>query len=250
MKIKSLASTSKGNCAIVQSTKDTVLIDAGISKAKFKELAPEITNVDAIFITHEHSDHISGAGILSRYFQAPLYMNEYGFKAKEQKIGVPFKFIDLRPNQEVVLQDLKILPFSVKHDAIYTYGFRIEELSTNKILCYMTDTGTVTPLIQKHLVNADAYFIEADYDLELLKDNPEYEQLLKDRINSNYGHLSNDEAVETLEKVGAKQSNLIIFGHLSQNNNTEDRVLEAFKQVFSDYSGRVVIAPFHSWEEI
>jgi phosphoribosyl 1,2-cyclic phosphodiesterase len=151
--------------------------------------------------------------------------------------------IDLKPSDVLNFGDLEIKTFSTKHDAKYTFGFLIKDLTYNKTLCYVTDTGIITPLMRQCMTGADAYLIETDYDIQMLKDYEDYSDLLKDRISSAYGHLSTNDALEGLEKIGIDKTSFVIFAHLSDRTNRPDIVLKAAKNKFPNYAGDFYIAP-------
>jgi phosphoribosyl 1,2-cyclic phosphodiesterase len=223
-------------------TEDThILIDAGVP-LKYIIAATGRKEFDALFLTHDHSDHIKSAGPAGRKFKCPIYINPLIYK-KKNKLFNSCTVKDLDPGKIVVINDLELTPFSTKHDALYTYGFQVKDLNNNKKLCYMTDTGTITPLMVKFMKGADAYLIETDYDIQSLKDYPDYDDYLKDRISSAFGHLSNKDAMDGLKAIGIDSTKFVIFGHLSQKTNTPDLVMQLANQYFPDFSGEFYIAP-------
>jgi phosphoribosyl 1,2-cyclic phosphodiesterase len=241
MNILPIASSSSGNCTYIGTDKAHILIDVGISVKKIVQ-ATGRKEFDAIIISHEHGDHIKSAGPAGRKFKCPVYMHEWSYKAKQDKFnGV--NIVDLNPSDVLKIGDLSIETFSTKHDAKYTFGFLITDTTNKKTLCYVTDTGIITPLMRHYMKGADAYLIETDYDEQMLKDNDQYSEYLKDRIMSAYGHLSNNDALDGLEKIGIDKSSFVIFGHLSDKTNRPDIVLKSAKNKFPLYNGTFYIAP-------
>jgi phosphoribosyl 1,2-cyclic phosphodiesterase len=236
MYIYPLASSSSGNCTYIRTENAHVLIDAGVA---LKEIiaATGRKEFDALFITHDHSDHIKSAGPA-----CPVYINPLIYK-KKSRLFNSCTIEDLNPAQTVTIKDLELTTFSTKHDALYTYGFSIKDLNNNKKLCYLTDTGTITPLMVKFMQGADAYLIETDYDIQKLREYEEYDEYLKERIASAFGHLSNKDAMDGLKAIGIDHAEFIIFAHLSPRTNTPDLVMDLAKLYFPDYPGEFYIAP-------
>jgi phosphoribosyl 1,2-cyclic phosphodiesterase len=241
MVLKPLASSSEGNSTYIHTENTRILIDAGVSMKKIFELSNQ-NSFDALIVTHEHSDHIKSAGSIGRKTKCPIYLHKLVYEKKKDLFkNCDIKFLD--PGNDLIIGDFTIKVFSTKHDSIYTFGFLIKDNVSKKSLCYLTDTGTITPLMRKHMQGADAYLIEADYDLDMLMNYSGYTDFLKERINSNYGHLSNEETMETLKSIGIEKTSHIIFAHLSPRTNTPEKVLGLANQYFPDYSGKFMVAP-------
>lgn len=243
MNILPIVSSSSGNCTYISTKTIHILIDAGTS---IKNVIAKTgrDKFDAVFVTHAHIDHVSSLGPIARKFKCQIYMhpivkNELINKLKNCDIK------DMLPSSHITVGDLEISPFSTKHDSSYTYGFIIKDLHSNKKICYITDTGIITPLMIKYMTNADAFFIETDYDVQMLKDYPDYPDYLKDRIASSHGHLSIDAAMNGLKKVGIDKTSFIIFGHLSKHTNKRELVLKAAHKKFPNYKGNFYVAPFN-----
>lgn len=248
MHILPLVSSSAANSTYIYTDTSHILIDAGLSVKKIIELSGR-DEFDALFVSHEHGDHVKSAGALGRKLKTPLYMHELTFNKKPDLYkNCTVTFLD--PSDVTTIGDLQVKTFSTKHDATYTFGFIIEDLTCNKKLCYLTDTGIITPLMRKRMEEADAFFIEADYDVQMLEDYPGYDILLKERIRSPYGHLSTTDALDGLEKVGADSAPFIIFAHLSSRTNTPEKVLELAKEKFPDYKGQFYVAPMNTAVEL
>jgi len=183
------------------------------------------TSIDAIFLSHDHGDHTKGVGPFGRKTKVPIYLHESVYNKKVELLkNCEVRF--MKPSEIVTVKDLQIQAFSTKHDATYTFGYLITD-ADNKKLCYLTDTGSVTPLMMKYLEQSDAILIEADYDDHLLEEYEGYDQFLKDRITSNFGHLSNAQCIETLQKLNVDEKEFVIYAHLSPRANSPETVTEA-----------------------
>ncbi len=222
-----LASGSSGNSYCFTDGETTFLIDAGISLTQLKKrmdtyyLRPE--DVDAIFLTHLHPDHVKGVGAFQRkYPDVTVYLSSVALSASGDIIKrmrledlVPFNFGDV-----LSVGGFEITPFRTMHDSPGSAGYQI--LHNGKKLFLMTDTGIITEDANSFADCADVYFIEANYDAEMLENGP-YQKWLKKRISGPYGHLSNSDAVSFAKKY-AKRGASCIFVHLSENNNTVELV--------------------------
>ncbi len=221
IKFCSLFSGSDGNCQFISSGHTSILVDAGLSGVKvqneMKKLGLEPSQLDGIFVTHEHIDHIQGVGVLSRRFDIPVYATEKTWLAMESKVGkIKEKNCKLiAADQDYCLQDLLIQPFHISHDASEPLGFNV--LNDKKKISLLTDTGCVNDYIVSKMRGCHIVLIESNHDEELLKVGP-YPWSLKQRIMSEWGHLSNDNAAEFL-KVLLNGGEHVFLGHLSRENN-------------------------------
>ncbi|MGL5649815.1 MAG: MBL fold metallo-hydrolase [Clostridium sp.] len=222
----SLYSGSSGNSIFVGNEKSKILIDAGMPGKKIDEALKRINqdpkDLKGIFITHEHSDHIKGAGIISRKYDIPIYANDKTWAAMEKSLGKVkehnIKVMDKRST--IILDDLEIKSFNIPHDAIAACGYTIS--AGNKKASIATDFGTFTEEIKDNIKESDVILIESNHDVSMLKYGP-YPYNLKRRILSEVGHLSNDDcgdAVVELIRNGLGKE--IFLGHLSGTNNHPD----------------------------
>jgi len=240
MKINILASSSEGNCTHVSTDGASILIDAGISAKKIFELSGE-TKFDAVFISHEHGDHVKGLGPFGRKTGTEIFMHELIYKKLSDKLN-KCNITLWEPGQEIDVNGLKVNNFSTRHDSIYSYGFTVDD--GTKKLGYLTDTGSWTKLMANHLKGCDGYVIEADYDIGLMESYEGYDEYLKERIRSNWGHLSNDQTMNMIRYLGIEKPEFIVFAHLSPRTNKPDLVLEAAKAFFSNWNEDIFhIAP-------
>lgn len=267
MKVKNLASSSEGNCTNIYTDSASILIDSGGRGFSAKHVLEKMGEYnapqpEAIFITHEHGDHMGGAGVLGRKTKAKIYMHKdsyekfehdewfektafdkEAFDVKRRKakfIDCNLEFLDLTDTYEI--GDLRITPFSTPHDSVYSVGYVIEDTTNKKKLGYLTDCGSFTKVMEVALKGCDAYLIEADYDEDMLNAYEEYDDLLKDRIRSPIGHLSNKQTLDFLEKIGIDKTEFVMFCHLSTRTNDPDLLLKQANERFPSY-GKFYIAP-------
>lgn len=239
--VASLNSGSNANCYYIGNSEDAVLIDAGLScretEKRMKRLGLSMHLVKAIFISHEHTDHIAGVhGILKKwsipvYITQPTLRNATGLQVTDE---LQYSFAD---NTAITIGTLTIMPFTKKHDAADPYSFTI---SCNGItIGVFTDIGFACKNVIHHFKQCHAAFLETNYDEDMLMKGS-YPVRLKKRISDGYGHLSNDEALQLfLDHRPAFMSHLFL-SHLSQNNNHPDIAA----QLFAPHAGqtKVVVA--------
>ena len=220
----SLYSGSSGNSLFVETENTKILIDAGMSCKKIEEGLQSIevnpSSIDAILITHEHSDHVKGLGTISKKFNIPVFSTKETFDAmptQTDKLSENnIKFFN--PSEKFCINDLEILPFSIPHDAANPCGFNISKDINNQI-SIATDIGHMTKSILNNLEGSNFILLESNYDTEVLKCCA-YPYSLKNRIASDTGHLSNTIAGKTLSYLlkNGKLSTAML-GHLSKESN-------------------------------
>lgn len=220
-----LASGSSGNSIYAADDDVSLLIDAGLSGKKIKNKLQKINRdprkLDALLLTHEHNDHISGAGVMCRRYQLPVYGSAGTFKNGADKLGsVPENHLHtISAGESWKMGKIKISTFPLPHDAQEPLGFIIERGPIK--LALATDIGCVTSEIVTSLQGADILFLESNHDQDLLRTGS-YPPSLKRRIRSNKGHLSNIEAASLLPRLLSKDKNhmpQVILSHLSEENN-------------------------------
>ena len=220
-----LVSGSSGNSIFIKSEGTNILIDAGVSGKKIqdclKSIGEDCSQIDAIFITHEHTDHIKAVGILSRRFDIPLYATEGTWTAMDSLIGN----ID-RKNRKIIytgektqLNDMVLLPFAIPHDAAEPVGYSV--FSEGVKMTVATDIGHVDDTVKEAVADSDVLLLEANHDIEMLKRGP-YPYSLKQRILGLYGHMANNSAGSLIGEVFSGRMKNIFLGHLSAENNTPD----------------------------
>ncbi len=231
MKFCSLFSGSSGNCQFIGTDETNILVDAGLSGKKIQEALKKIdedpASIKGIFITHEHTDHIQSAGILSRRFNIPIYANAKTWSAMESCIG-NVKEENIKVFTDCVeIGDVFVQAFDVSHDAAAPVGYSI--FNKNKKISLLTDTGCVTDTIRENIKNSDLYLIESNHDEDMVLIGS-YPWPLKKRVLGNFGHMSNELAGEVISKILTKGSEIVLLGHLSNENNFPEL---AFKTVES-----------------
>lgn len=238
VKYCSIGSGSSGNCHFVGTKNTNILVDAGLSGKRITESLSNIdvdpSKVDGIFVTHEHSDHIKGVGILSRKYSLPIYTNYNTWLAIKDKIGkVDQKNIRIFENDKVYqIKDMIIKPFSIDHDAADPVAFSLLDESENKI-SIATDMGNVNESIKKNITGSKLVVLESNYDKEMLLMGS-YSYSLKKRVMSNSGHLSNEDAAICsidLIKSGTEE---ILLAHLSKENNFPQLAYETSNHIFKE----------------
>ncbi|MBS0949650.1 MBL fold metallo-hydrolase [Weissella minor] len=221
-KVSMLASSSSGNVTYLETPEHKILVDAGLSGKKIADRMAQIdrslNDVDAIFVTHEHADHIAGVGVLARKYGLDVYANEQTWVAMAPKIGKvnPEQVHVFEPNQTKLMGDLDVESFSVSHDAAdpQFYAFHHD----NKTFAMLTDTGYMNDRSRSMLKNANTILMEANHDYEMLRMGS-YAWPLKQRILGDKGHLSNEDGALALADVLGNQTKQVFLGHLSPENN-------------------------------
>lgn len=232
-----LASGSTGNAIYVQTGKQRLLIDAGLSGKKIVEnlhaIGVDPAALDALIVTHEHSDHIKSVGVLSRKYQLPVYANVKTWQAMEGLIGkVPTeqKF-HLDRNQPAAFGNIELEPFHVSHDAADPMFFVFHH--EGKKLALATDMGYVSDQIKGTVKNADAYIFESNHDINLLRMG-RYPWNVKKRILGDSGHVSNEDSAYALADIVGDRTSRIYLAHLSRDNNMKDLARMTVKQVLEE----------------
>lgn len=220
-KFCSLYSGSTGNSSIVLTENTKILIDAGESAKKIAEalnsIGIEPNEIDAILITHEHSDHIKGLGTFSKKYNIPVYANTETWDAMESQKGkMSIDNIKYFKFEKFEIGNLSILPFSIPHDAANPCGFNI--FYKDKKISVATDIGHMTSEIVNKLENSSFILLEANYDPNILKCSS-YPYSLKQRISGPNGHLPNEVAGKTISYLVEHGLNTVMLGHLSKENN-------------------------------
>lgn len=222
VKFCSLFSGSSGNALFIGTEKTKLLIDAGLSGKRILEALCSIgenpAELSAILISHEHIDHVRGAGILSRKQNIPIYANESTWCSMECGLG-PVKLenrVTFCTGKEFEIGDICIEPFSIPHDAAEPVGYSF--FAQGKRITTATDIGHMNDDILSHIEGNDLLLLESNHDIEMLKMGP-YPWHLKKRIMGDHGHLSNESCAEVIAYLAEKGGKRFILGHLSNENN-------------------------------
>ncbi len=221
MKVCSLASSSKGNCTLVYNEKEIIIVDMGISVKELEEkllrLNLDFQNIIGVIVSHEHSDHVKGLSGLNKKYGIKIYVHYNSLDGVMNRTKIKkdafVKFAD-----KFKLGDFVIEPFEVSHD-VFCVGFNIYE-NSNKI-SIVTDLGYTTTGVVERLFNSRLVILEANHDENMLR-NGNYPAVLKSRILSKKGHLSNISSAKVVVELAQHNVKQILFGHLSEENNTPD----------------------------
>lgn len=219
IEVKVLASGSTGNCIWLGNGKANILVDVGLPKTKIEKIMLENdidpSKIDAIFLTHEHVDHVKGISFANKY---KILVRASEGTLKEIKV----EFASPLANDSLVMLDcfgenvMKVKPFRVHHDALDPYGYTIED-NESKVSVLM-DTGTVTRDMLQAMSGSDIYIFECNHDVDMLQ-NGDYPDVTKARILSDNGHLSNQAAAAALARLICGKGEQIYLTHMSANNN-------------------------------
>ena len=234
-----LGSGSKGNATLIRCEQDLFLVDCGFSvkyiEQCFLERNLDIHDLRAIFVTHEHSDHINGVAALARRYDLPVYASEG--TCRSGKLDKVSKLVFLQLDRPLTISseffsDLSIMPVTVPHDArqacqfIFTYQ--------QKKLGVLTDLGSVSSHVLEHFSGLDALLLEANHDVDMLFNGP-YPYSLKQRVASDWGHLSNEQAASFLRQQDLTRLQVLVLGHISEKNNDVNLV----KSIFDGFAEHV-----------
>ncbi len=245
MKIKVLASGSKGNCALILCDKTNFIIDMGISyltlKRSIEELSLTFSSFTGILITHNHADHVKGLSALIKYTDLPVLIPKEMYDGLKDKVPQDrCQFID----NIFKINDVEIELLHTSHDAPYSVGYIISY--QNRSIAYITDTGYINRKLLQKMLKKDAYIIESNHDETMLMDGP-YPRFLKERVISDHGHLSNRTTAKYLKNLVGDNTKYIILAHLSEQNNTEELALQALEEEHISKDINVLVA--HQREE-
>jgi phosphoribosyl 1,2-cyclic phosphodiesterase len=214
-----LGSGSAGNAALLSTSQTRLLVDAGLSKREIRKrlegAGVALDGLTAILLSHEHADHAAHAAALAEEFRAPVYLTEGTASALETLEPVE----RFRPGERFAIGNVQVMPFAVPHDAREPVAFRFEAEGVK--LAVAVDLGFLTALVKDHLRGCDAVLLEANHDLEMLRQGP-YPWFIKQRVMSRLGHLSNDALAEFLETDFDGAARTVVLAHLSENNNAPE----------------------------
>lgn len=239
IKFCSLSSGSCGNATYIEKNKTKILIDAGLNgvqtKNALENIGVDVSEIDAIVVSHEHKDHVAGVGVLSRRYEIDVYASENTAVAMQPTVKEishdKMKIIEKKKG--FYIKDIFIEPFELNHDAVETLGFNLYD-DRGKKLSFMTDTGYVSSEVSEKVKNSDLYFIEANYDKRMLMEGF-YPLELKKRILSERGHLSNEDCADFLSRKLVDRNELIFLAHLSADNNNEKLAyMSVYKRLVKD----------------
>ncbi len=234
MELCSIASGSSGNCIYVGSQTTHLLVDVGISGKRTENGLNSIgltgKDLDGILITHEHSDHISGLGVLSRKYHLPIYATPKTIEAIKRiaSLGAIDQelFVPIEADQSFVLKDIVVNPMRTSHDAVEPVAYRFRQ--GNRKIAIATDLGTYNHYTIECLKGMDLLFLEANHDVNMLQVGP-YPYALKQRILGDRGHLSNERSGQLLTQLLHDKLQAVVLGHLSRENNMPELAYETVR---------------------
>lgn len=224
-RIYPICSSSTGNCTFIGTKGHGILIDDGCSfsalKGALSMIDTDITDIEAIFITHEHIDHIKGLSVLTKHTNIPIFASSGTIAQLRSSVKNPLP--DTARLFDIFKEGYKSAEFEVRafhtpHDTPESVGYRINYNGMDIAVC--TDIGTVTQEVEQNLLGCTAVLLESNYDPDMLRRNPNYSPALKRRIASECGHLSNYDAADFAERLIRSGTTRLVLGHLSRENNT------------------------------
>jgi phosphoribosyl 1,2-cyclic phosphodiesterase len=239
-----LASGSKGNSVLVRTKRTKILIDAGLSGKKIIDAIQSCdldeSKLKAVIVSHEHSDHIAGAGIICRKFNIPLYITELTHEAGLKRLGkIPAGIRHFSGGEYIQIDDLVVHPFQASHDAVDHHNFIITNpnYETRK-LAVVTDVGYASRLLIEKLKRVTTLILESNHDVTMLMNGP-YPWELKQRVKSRVGHLSNEQAVSVVSQILHPDLKNLVLAHLSEHNNTPELAQSTMKDFLNSIRSNV-----------
>mgnify|MGYP003288100550 CR=1 FL=1 len=238
-----LGSGSKGNCTYIESPETRILIDAGLSareierRLRYIDRTPE--TLDGVLISHEHADHIQGAGTLARRYKLPVYANPGTWQRARHVAGVVDDLREFCTGTAFALKDLVIDPFSLPHDAEDPVAFRISW--HRRTMAVVTDLGYPSQLVRERMKGCHLLVLEANHDGAMLQAGP-YPWPLKQRIGGKSGHLSNTQSGELLRSILHDELEHVVLAHLSEINNLPELARLTTQEVLGERHTRLSVA--------
>ncbi len=232
MRVCLLASGSKGNSLLVESGQTRLLIDAGLSARELRKrldlIGVDASSLNALLITHEHTDHVRGLGPLVRQLDLPVYLHTDLARILPD-VGKPERVHEFVDGEDFTVNDLTVRPFAITHDSLAPVGFTFS--GEQGKVGIATDLGIATRLVSECLQGCRALVLETNHDEEMLRDGP-YPWSLKQRVRSNHGHLSNRAGGSLLQDLLWQGLETVFLGHLSETNNRPELALDVVQTRF------------------
>ncbi|MDE5756299.1 MAG: MBL fold metallo-hydrolase [Clostridia bacterium] len=221
MEFCNLASGSRGNCTVISTDRVNIMIDDGLNLRALTERARlaniDLSTIDAILITHEHTDHVKGIASFCKKYSVPVYCHAESKEFLEPMI-YPY-VLDTDMDSPFELGDLTITPFRLPHDSNYNLGYKITQ--GKSVISIATDLGFVSEGTLEKLKGSDFVMLESNHDIDMLREG-EYPFILKQRIMGKNGHLSNDDCAQAVLELARNGTKRFLLAHLSQDNNTPE----------------------------
>ena len=232
MKVCVLSSGSKGNSTLVITDKVKILIDLGTTtsyvEAALNNLNVDVKEISHILITHSHVDHIKGLKVFIKRYNPVILVTEDMKNVLEKELG-NFRY-EYYEDKKAIIGDLTVNVIKTSHDAEESIGFVLT--NNNSSMVYITDTGYINQKDFKILSNNNLYVLESNHDIKMLMDGP-YPYYLQQRVRGDKGHLSNKQASDYLCKFIGDNTRKIVFAHISEHNNSYEKVIETFNEELS-----------------
>lgn len=236
--IHPLYSSSSGNMFHIASSDTNILIDVGVSykaiNEGLKSIGLTIKDIDAVLITHEHSDHIKGLPLLCRKNDIPIYACEktaIHLKEELNSKNIIANIIPIEYGIPFIIKNMQICAFETSHDAVMPCGYKI--IDRDSSITFATDLGYVSNDVFEYLCNSDYTILESNYD-ETMIDFGNYPYLLKRRIKSATGHLSNDACGQTVARLAQRGHSRFLLAHLSENNNNQELAKQTIESILAE----------------
>lgn len=242
LKFYTVVSGSSGNCTVVSDNKTNVLIDCGLTGKRLAQGLSDVGiqpgNLNAILITHEHIDHISGAGVVSRRYNVPIFANEKTWQKMEGNLGKiqPENIRIFKSDMSFEIGTIGVTSFNIPHDSVHGVGYSLH-LGSKK-LSVATDMGCIEQSVIEHIKGSFAVVLESNHDVTMLKQGS-YPYYLKKRILGDGGHLSNECAAKIAAKLVGSGTYSILLGHLSKENNLPEIAYKAVSEALEKIGARV-----------
>lgn len=240
-RIYPICSSSKGNCVFIGTAGHGILVDAGCSFKKLKNalelIGTDLSGIEAVFITHEHSDHIAGLAMLLKNTRIPVFSTkgtEYALKEREI---IPADAVIYNARDGYRSAAFKVSCFNTSHDAAESVGYKAEFRGELFGIC--TDTGIVTDEAKAALIGCRTVYLESNHDVETLRRNPNYPADLKRRILGDHGHLSNEQCAEFAAELVQRGTKHLVLAHLSQENNSPATALNCTRKALESAGFRI-----------
>lgn len=234
IRLSVLASGSRGNSTYVATDRVRLLVDGGLSARELERrlfsIGASPKELNGIVVTHEHVDHVRGVGTLSRRYKLPVYLNKQTHLHLPDSVGRLDQKEEFVTGRSFSIEDLTIHPFAISHDGVDPVGFTLANGSVKIGVC--TDLGAATKLVYRHLEHCSVLILEANHDMEMLKNGP-YPWPVKQRIKSRVGHLSNEQSVDVLSRVFSESLQEVVLAHMSETNNSAEIVLNTFNSMLA-----------------
>lgn len=241
-----LGSGSSGNAILVATPGGKVIIDSGISyrqlRLRAQQVNENLADLKAIFVTHEHRDHVAGVGVLARALKVPVYITRQTHDALPVTVGQLPRVEFIEPGETVAVDGMRLTSFSVCHDAADPVSYVIECAGAK--LGVASDLGRVSTLVRQRLEKSHALLLESNYCPEMLRTGP-YPFVLQQRIRGNFGHLSNSDMNSLLASLLHDALKYVVLVHLSEENNTPEHARGLAARVLNGHPAELHVAPRH-----